>query len=300
MSKWQDIERIGATIHVDLDYSKMGYWRIGGVLSTVVDVHTLAQAQAIALVEEPTVVLGNGSNMLMSDRGIEGIALRFVGDFEQVEYGADHIVVGAGMRNVVLLNRLKAQHRGGLGALAGVPGTIGGAIRMNAGTYLGEIASAVIWVEWIDSLGTLHRSTKEDLGFSYRKVQLPWDGLIVRVCLQTQPSNSEEQAKIQQHLQRRTETQPLNLPSCGSVFKNPSNDYAGRLIESVGLKGTVIGNAQISEKHANFIVNLGGASAMDVALLIAQIRQVVHRETGVVLEPEVRREGVWEDGIWDI
>ena len=223
------------------------------------------------------------------------------GEFNQIQDQGDRWIIGAGVRNVVLLSRLKKSGRTGLGALAGVPGFLGGAIRMNAGTYLGEIGEQVEWVEWIDQNGEQQHWTADQLVFRYRRVNLPWSAIITRVCLRTTTENwQEETESIQKHLLRRKQTQPLNLPSCGSVFKNPEGDYSGRLIESLGLKGHRIGGAEISPKHANFIVNIDNASAMDVYQLIQLARQRVYQETGFILEPEVRPEGDWETGLWPI
>ena len=235
----------------------------------------------------------------MSDEGVPGVSILLRGDFKDIVLTDTEAIVGSGVLNAVLLNRIKKAKYSGLGALAGVPGTIGGAIRMNAGTYLGEIGDRINWVEWMDETGELHRD--ESLQFSYRKVKLPWTATICRVSLRLDTHGWEtEYTSITKHLKRRKQTQPLNLPSCGSVFKNPDGDYAGRLIEQVGLKGTAIGGAQISEKHANFIVNIDSATAMDVYQLIARARRTVYQETGIILEPEVRPEGCWENGLWPI
>lgn len=292
------LNAVQCVVEENVSFAKLGYWRIGGELRWYVRVASDAQLQAVINLGLPILMLGNGSNMLLSDAGFNGLAVRLVDEFESISLTDTGVLVGAGVPNVKLLSRLKREGRGGLGSLAGVPGTIGGAIRMNAGTYLGEIGDVVDWVEWFD-VGVRHRSTAADLAFQYRRVGLPWSALILRAHLRTHTTDVEaERESIKKHLARRKETQPLHLPSCGSVFKNPTGDYAGRLIEHVGLKGHQIGQAQISEKHANFIVNLGGATAADVAALIRLARETVFERTGVALEPEVRREGIWSDTVW--
>lgn len=302
----ETLESAGCGVLERVPYSTMGYWRIGGPIRHVVTVHTQEQLSTALTVahdqEQGVLVLGNGSNMLMSDDGFSGLGIVLDGGFEQIQFDSTGVLLGAGVKNVRALSLCKRQQRGGLGALAGVPGTIGGAIRMNAGTYLGEIGDVVDWVEWYNPVDNeFHRSTASELNFTYRKVGLPWGAMVLRVRLHTHQNDvPTEQASIKTHLARRKATQPLHLPSCGSVFKNPTGDYAGRLIEQAGLKGTQIGQAQISEKHANFIVNLGDATAMDVAKLIKRARQTVFDETGLALDPEVRREGQWDDGIWVI
>jgi UDP-N-acetylmuramate dehydrogenase len=306
VSLTEQIIAIGCTVIEKVPYSSMGYWRIGGPIRYLVTVHTVEQLKAVfALAEQfgqVVLVLGNGSNMLMSDEGLDGIGIVLEGDFGSTTFDSDGVILGAGVKNVRALSMCKRHGRGGLGSLAGVPGTIGGAIRMNAGTYLGEIGDVVDWVEWFNPAdNTVHRNTASELHFTYRKIGLPWGAMVLRVRLVTHENDvPAEQESIKAHLARRKATQPLHLPSCGSVFKNPTGDYAGRLIEQVGLKGTQIGQAQISEKHANFIVNLGGASAMDVAKLIQLARQRVFDETGIELEPEVRREGRWDENVWAI
>ncbi len=302
----ETLESAGCVVHEQVPYSSMGYWRIGGPIRHVVTVHTQEQLLTTLTVahdqEQKVLVLGNGSNMLMSDEGFSGLGVVLDGGFEQIQFDSTGVLLGAGVKNVRALSKSKRQNRGGLGALAGVPGTIGGAIRMNAGTYLGEIGDVVDWVEWYNPVDNeFHRSTASELNFTYRKVDLPWGAMVLRTRLHTHQNDvAAEQASLKAHLARRKETQPLHLPSCGSVFKNPTGDYAGRLIEQVGLKGTQIGAAQISEKHANFIVNLGDATARDVAKLIKLARQTVFEETGIELEPEVRREGRWDDDVWTI
>ena len=302
----EQLIEIGCTVTENVPYSSIGYWRIGGPIRYLVTAQTIEQLQGVFTLAEQygqvVLVFGNGSNMLMSDEGLDGIGIVLDGDFGSTTFDSEGVILGAGVKNVRALSQCKRHGRGGLGSLAGVPGTIGGAIRMNAGTYLGEIGDVVDWVEWFNPAeNTIHRNTASELQFTYRNVGLPWGAMVLRVRLVTHENDvPTEQESIKAHLARRKATQPLHLPSCGSVFKNPTGDYAGRLIEQVGLKGTQIGQAQISEKHANFIVNLGGASAMDVAKLIHLARQRVFDETGIELEPEVRREGRWDNNVWAI
>ena len=292
------LHELGCSFKENRSFSEVGYWKIGGALRWLVSIGTIEQLQSVLALNIPYLMLGNGSNMLLSDEGFEGIAIKLVGDFKQLEWTENGLLVGAGIANSRVLRSLKKMRRAGLGSLAGVPGTIGGAIRMNAGTYLGEIGDVVDWVEWMDD-GKIHRSSADELQFRYRRVGLPWSAIILRTHLLTHTNEVDEELEsIHHHLNRRKDTQPLHLPSCGSVFKNPEGDYAGRLIESVGLKGHQIGEAQISAKHANFIVNLGAASAQDVASLIRLARETVYAKTGIALEPEVRREGQWAEDVW--
>ena len=286
-----------------ISYAKLGYWRIGGVLENFYIVENVSELQKILREYKEITIVGNGSNALMSDQGSSSPCIRLGGFFKEIEVTDRGLRCGAGLKNAIFLNRLKKLELGGFGCLSGVPGTLGGAIRMNAGTSLGEIGERVIEVEWLDAQGEIQVSTKDELMFSYRKTQgLPEKAIVTSILFEafsrSDPQIEDEPQNIQRHLQRRKETQPLHLPSCGSVFTNPKGDYAGRLIEQAGLKGRIIGGAQISEKHANFIVNLGGASARDVYDLIALCRSEVYEQFSVILHPEVRLVGDWEGSKW--
>lgn len=298
------IGEIGAGYASDVPYSSKGYWRVGGLIKHLVTVTNFAQIQKIIGLGIPVNVLGNGSNMLVADEGVSGLSLSLDGEFKEwsLDETKSFLTVGAGMRNSILLRRVKKQGVGGLAALAGVPGTIGGAIRMNAGTVLGEIGSVVRTVEWIDrKTAEVHRVSRDDCGFTYRQAKgIPLDAIVTQVCFNVRPASKEEARDVRHHLTKRTDTQPLHLPSCGSVFTNPKDDYAGRLIEFVGLKGKQCGDAQISGKHANFIVNNGNARAMDVYTLMREAKTKVFDETGISLHPEVKPMGDWPEGLWPL
>ena len=286
-----------------ISYAKMGYWRIGGPLQKFYIVETIEELQLLLRDHDEFTLVGNGSNALMSDQGCSTPCIQLGGDFLDCQITKEGLRCGGGLKNAVFLVRLQKYQIGGFGCLSGVPGTLGGAIRMNAGTSMGEICERVISVDWLDRKGDLHRSKKEDLLFSYRKTQgLPEGAIVTSILFEAIPITDtrivDEHKKIHHHLQKRKETQPLHLPSCGSVFTNPKGDYAGRLIEEAGLKGRIIGGAQISEKHANFIVNLGTASAQDVYDLISLCRSEVYEQFSIILEPEVRLIGDWDGTQW--
>jgi len=179
--------------------------------------------------------------------------------------------------------------------LAGIPGTMGGALAMNAGAFGGETWLLVSSVQTLDRRGELHVRTPGSYQVSYRTVAGPENEWFVAVDLQLKSGDSAAaQTRIKELLERRSATQPTQQPSCGSVFRNPPHDFAARLIESCGLKGERIGNAQVSEKHANFIVNLGGAKAADIEALMRYVQSQVKQKHGVWLEPEVRIIGEFE------
>lgn len=294
---------LGLAPRTGLSAAKLGFWRIGGPVDCYVEVQTSAQLQGLMALGEAVSVLGNGSNLLVADAGIRGLSIRLGGPLKDSVLDARTGVVaaGAGLLNVVLLKRLERAGRAPLGALAGVPGTVGGAVRMNAGTSLGWVGDVVEAVEIVLPGGELRRLEPEELGFRYRWAELPAGAVIARAWLRTEADpEGERAAEVAALMARRKRTQPLDRPSCGSVFKNPEGDHAGRLIEAVGLKGAVEGQAQISPLHANFIVNNGGATAAQVYTLVRRARDRVYAETGVLLEPEVHPAGDWPEGAWPL
>lgn len=284
--------------------SRHGFWRVGGPLDELVLVEAIDELPGL-IAAEAWQVLGNGSNLLAPDEGLRGRTLRLGDAFRGLELLSDdgeqiEVGVGAGMLNAVLLRRLGRLGLAGAASLAGVPGTVGGAVVMNAGTTLGEIGDVVRWVDLCDRDG-VRRVGRSELQVRYREGGVPEGAVVVSVGLGlSRRGFQEEQERIVHHLARRKATQPLDLPSCGSVFRNPPGSAAGRLIESVGLRGHRIGDAAISERHANFIVNLGSARAIDVMRCIHLGYTTVLRETGVRLEPEVRVLGRWPAELWPL
>lgn len=279
--------------------AKHGFWRVGGPLERLVIVDTVEELRALPAIDH---VIGNGSNLLVPDAGLRGTTVKLGGALrgvEMVEERGEEVLVrvGGGLLNAALLARLEKLGLGGLGCLAGVPGTMGGAVAMNAGTALGEIAARLVAVHGLRG----ERIDRVDLPMTYREGGLPPGFVVVAADVRcTRAGVAEERAKITEHLGRRKATQPLDLPSCGSVFRNPPGDYAGRLIESCGLKGWRCGGASISDKHGNFIVNLGGASAADVMTCIRTAWDTVRREAGVRLVPEVHVLGEWPADVWPL
>ncbi len=298
-----DLQRLGLSPIVDEPLARRGFWRIGGPADVWVDVAEEAQLQGVMALGLPVTVVGRGSNLLVADAGIRGITVRLGGALRGGALGLDGADVGAGMANTVLLSRLRSAGLGGAAALAGVPGTLGGAIRMNAGWSLGEIGDRVRSVRVVLPGGAVDELPGDALDFAYRQTRLPPGAVVTRVRLDLLTSAqqvADEAATVDAHLARRRATQPLDQPSCGSVFKNPPGDAAGRLQEAAGLKGVQRGGARISDKHANFIVNTGGASAADVWWLVRHARDTVWRRFGIALEPEVHPAGDWPAGHWPL
>lgn len=285
--------------------ARHGFWRVGGPMDRFVVVEAPEELEEELRRDGPLWVLGNGSNLLAPDRGLRGTTLRLGPAFRAVEVreelgdGRVRVRLGAGAHNAAVLARVAKLGLAGLGALAGVPGTVGGAVAMNAGTTLGEVGEVLLAVEGLDRDGRRRRIERAELPVAYREGGLPQGFLVTHaeVALRPDPARAEA-AHIEAHLARRKATQPLDLPSCGSVFRNPPGDHAGRLVESVGLKGHRIGGAAISERHANFIVNLGEATSADVAACIRLAWRRVFEATGVRLVPEVHVIGDWEEDEW--
>jgi UDP-N-acetylmuramate dehydrogenase len=283
----------GARVKENAPLHKLAYWRVGGRADYLVEAHSLETLQQV-LALGPVTVLGNGSNTLIHDAGIRGVVLRLKGDLAGLAIRGTQATVGAGMLLTVLQSRLDKAGLAGAEPFVGVPGTVGGAVVMNAGTTLGEAQDLVESVQLVLSDGALLRWTAKDLAFRYRHAELPLGAVIATAELRLSADDvATRRTERQALLARRKATQPLDLPSCGSTFTNPDGDYAGRLIDSVGLKGHRIGGASISPKHANFIVNHGEATAQDILDLIRLARDRVFAQNNILLTPEVKLMGPW-------
>ena len=238
----------------------------------------------------PFMIMGNGSNLLVMDKGIRGVVIKMSGLFNGVSVEGTCIRAQSGILLSALSKKALQAGLAGLEFASGIPGTLGGAVAMNAGAYGGEMKDVVDWVQVMDFQGEIYNFDKEQLQFGYRTSYIQGKPLIVtEVNLSLKPGDPEESRAIMNELtKKRRDKQPLSLPSAGSVFKRPKGYYAGKLIEDAELKGFRIGDAQVSEKHAGFIVNLGNATAKDVIMLIETIKHKVKEDTGVELEHEIK------------
>lgn len=235
-------------------------------------------------------VLGNGSNLLAADEGVEGVIIHLSGKLAGARIEGDVIRAGAGLSLAALAAFTVEEELTGLEFAAGIPGSVGGAIYMNAGAYGGEMKDVVEGVYMIVDGELKHFSAKE-MDFSYRHSIVPGlkDAIVVTADFKLKPGKKEEiQAKINELNAKRSEKQPLDYPSAGSTFKRPETGYASQLIEETGLKGTRIGGAEVSKKHSGFIINVDNATAEDVKELIAYVQKEVHEKKGVKLYPEVK------------
>ena len=301
---WDDLKKIplDSRLRRKESLKRFNTWRIGGTAECVIDVVNIQDLrlllQFISKNRTPWFIIGKGSNLLVPDKNWPGIILHLSGDFkcwepidENVISGKKKVFAGAALADVTFAQKCVPHGWGGMEFLIGIPGTIGGAIAMNAGAHGAETADFLEEIEWIDMEGNLHSTPKDKLEFRYRYSELNgnFGRIITRAVLSLNESDPETvEKKILECQQFRIEKQPYNQPSCGSVFKNPPGDHAARLIEASGLKGKIKGGAQISLKQANFIVNLGHASSDDILSLINTARETVLRNYSIDLMPEVQ------------
>jgi UDP-N-acetylmuramate dehydrogenase len=243
--------------------------------------------------DEQLLWLGLGSNLLVRDGGFPGTVIYTFGALSMTEWLADDILrAGCGVTCSKVARMTAKAGFTGVEFLAGIPGTVGGALAMNAGAFGGETWSHVEAVETVDRQGVLHTRHPADYRIGYRTVAGPANEWFVAAHLRlVQGDGQAAQENIRELLAHRNATQPTQQYSCGSVFRNPPGDHAARLIESAGLKGTAVGGAQVSEKHANFIINTGSATAADIETLINQVQGTVEQLYSIRLEPEVRIAG---------
>lgn len=291
---------LGRPVRRDVPLSAYSTYRLGGPAAVLVEVvddtELLAAAAALRECPAPILVVGNGSNLLVHDAGFAGLAIHLAGSFESVVVGDDLVEAGGGVALPVLARRCAAAGRKGVEFYVGIPGTVGGAVRMNAGGHGSETADVLVEAAVLD-LGSApdphDRATREevrrpgDLGFSYRRSNLTATHVVTRASFRVSPDDPVAcGGRIDEIVRWRREHQPGGA-NAGSVFTNPPGDSAGRLIEACGLKGHRVGGAVVSEKHANFFQADPGATAADVAGLVAEVQARVEESTGIRLEPEL-------------
>lgn len=238
--------------------------------------------------EVPVFLLGNGSNLLVSDRGIEGAVISTAG-LKDISRNKTALTAGAGVKLASLCLAARDAGLAGLEFAYGIPGTVGGALFMNAGAYGGEMKDVVRSAEVLTAASELLTRAASEMALGYRTSCFKTNGdIILSVTVSLTPDDPAAiTARMQDYMARRRDKQPLEYKSAGSTFKRPAGHYAGTLIEECGLKGTHIGDAEVSEKHAGFIINKGNATAAEVSALIERVQKTVSERTGVLLEPEV-------------
>jgi len=267
-------------------------WRAGGpaeVFFVPESVDDLASFLGNLDLDTPIFWHGVGSNLLVRDGGLPGVVVSATRILRHLERVDTHLVrAGAGLPCTQLARQCIRWELGPSEFFAGIPGTVGGALAMNAGAHGGETWERVESVRTIDRSGHVHKRVPEEFKVAYRSVTGPANEWFLEAMFRFDPDVTPSMETLKKMLERRKATQPLGLPSCGSVFRNPPGDFSARLIEAAGLKGFRIGGAEVSTKHANFIINRDEASATDIEQLIEHVRQTVEEEHGVALKHEVR------------
>jgi UDP-N-acetylmuramate dehydrogenase len=283
-----------ARVLVDVDLSGYTTLRVGGPAAILVKVESLDDLAAVATVARrtatPWLIIGRGSNLLVADAGWPGIAIVLGRGFRGVEVDGAVVRAGAAEPMPALARAVAREGLAGLAFGVAIPGTVGGAVRMNAGAHGVEMRDVLVWAEVarMGADGTLQRWDAARLGFSYRHSELADDAIVTGVQVRLAPADAQRiAAEMAEMRQWRRDHQPINEPSCGSVFRNPPGDSAGRLIEQAGLKGQRVGGARISDRHANFITVGAEATAADVHALIVLARRRVYETAGVMLRTEV-------------
>lgn len=270
-------------------------FRVGGpadVLVNIADAREIATAlRAAKHAGVSATVIGNGSNLLVRDGGIRGLVIRIAGECAAIRREGNLVYAKAGISMSAAAQFALAEGLAGLAEMAGIPGTLGGGVIMNAGAYGAELSQVVTRVDAISlSDGKPVCFQGSELGFSYRhSAMMDADVIVTDVVMQLTPCDPDAiRARMDECARARREKQPLNFPSAGSTFKRPAGTFAAKLIDDCGLRGLRIGDAQVSEKHTGFVVNLGQATAHDILALMDEIKSRVYEATGVTLDPEVR------------
>ena len=292
--------RFGPRVKTAMPLKTMTSFQIGGpadLFITVEDETELMHAKGAAhRAKVPCFCLGAGTNLLISDRGMRGLVVRLGEGFKKIILDRDgvSVVAGAAAQFGTLVESVVDRGLEGLEFGEGIPGTVGGGLVMNAGAFGGEIAKVVTLVHGVTEAGEALALTKENVKFAYRRTELPAHFTITRVDFTLAHGDRDRlRARVAELKAKRASRQPRGVPNAGSIFKNPPGNFAGRLLECAGLKGTRVGGAAFSDQHANFIVNLGGAQAAEVRELIELARNKVKEKSGVWLEPEVKLVGDW-------
>lgn len=294
MSFFEKLKEISASALKNESMKNHTSFKIGGDADFMVFPKSVEEIKnIISLCKNENVkymVMGNGSNMLVSDKGIEGVIIKISDSMSYVEIRDEEIYAEAGVLLSTLSHKALDASLSGLEFASGIPGTLGGAVVMNAGAYGGEMKDVITHVGYMDKDGNIQEIKNEDAEFSYRKsIFSENEYIVIYVKMKLFTGERDEiKEKMADFNQRRRDKQPLNLPSAGSTFKRPEGYFAGKLIEDAGLKGYGIGGAKVSEKHSGFIVNYNNATAEDVCKLIAEVQEKVKKRFGVELEPEVK------------
>ena len=290
-----NLPEVRGKIVVDQPMAPKTWFRVGGPARCwfqPADLDDLADFMATKPADVSVLPVGVGSNLLVRDGGIDGVVLRLAGPLARVEVDGDRLTVGAGVTDRGLAIQALEAGLSGFEFYVGIPGTLGGGIRMNAGAYGGETAELIEQVIAMDPEGGLHELSPADLGFSYRHSNLPEGWIAVAAVMKGVPGNRERiRARMGRVKAERDVAQPIRVATGGSTFKNPPGKKAWELIDAAGCRGLMHKKAQVSEKHCNFLINAGGAAAADIEDLGELVREKVKIDSGIQLEWEIRRVG---------
>ena len=283
---------LGERVCFDEPMERHTTWRAGGPVWGLAEVQNRAESRFVLEQSKQAgkalKPLGRGSNLLVSDRGYDGLMLKLGGALGKIEAGPSHLLAGGGAAMSAAVKQAAVLGLSGLEWAVGIPCTVGGAVATNAGALGCDMAQIASRLTLLLADGSVESFEAGEFAADYRRRELPAGSVVLQVELALQPGDSEAvQARTRANLERRRQTQPLDRHTCGSVFKNPPGDFAARLIEQAGLKGMRIGGARVSPKHANFIENQDNATAGDILALIKQVADLVHKRFGVRLEAEV-------------
>lgn len=298
----QLVALMGEQVQFTVPLARYTSFRVGGPADVFLELHSLAELQVVVAFlhkeQAPYFLLGSGTNLLISDRGVRGVVLHLGSGFnyDHWEEGEEtaRIKVGAARPLGRFVRDAVTRHFSGVEFAEGIPGSVGGGLLMNAGAFGGELSRVVDAISGVHKTGELARLTGEAIGFAYRRTALPPGFIVTEVEFRLRRGAPEcISAVMRCAQQKRQATQPHGYPNAGSIFKNPPGAHAGKLIEAAALKGARCGQAQVSERHANFIVNKGGATASEVKQLMEHVQHVVWEKHHIRLEPEVRLVGEW-------
>ena len=286
----------GSGIFMEEPMKKHTTFRVGGPADVLVQPDETALAAILALCRQyhvPYSFIGNGSNLLVGDKGIRGVVIEMTDPMGNIEVDGTKITAQAGAMLSKIANTAASNGLGGMEFAAGIPGSVGGAVVMNAGAYGGEMKDIIEKVYVLDENGAQLELDRDALDLGYRHSCIPDKKYIVtKVVLELVPRDEAEiRSKMKELNEKRAEKQPLQYPSAGSTFKRPEGYFAGKLIMDAGLRGYQVGGAQVSEKHCGFVINKGDATAADICQLMQDVSDKVQAQFGVVLEPEVKMIG---------
>lgn len=289
------LPRVAGRIRANVALAPMTWFRVGGsaeVLFRPSDIEDLSAFLAACPTDIPVTTLGVASNLLVRDGGLAGVVIRLGGEFARVRIDGHKVIAGAGALDLTVAEEALAAGIAGLEFLSGIPGTIGGAVKMNAGAYGREIVDLIESAVLVTRVGKVMTVEGPALGLSYRHSTLPEGAIVVEATLRGQTDDPEGIAERMREIQtRRAETQPIRARTGGSTFANPPGEKAWELIDRAGCRGLTLGGAQVSEQHCNFLINTGTATATDIEALGEEIRRRVHKLTGVELTWEIMRIG---------